>query len=98
MVIRRISPMSCAKISGLVYGLIGLLIGACFSLAMMTIGSLAAADDEPAGAFFGMLFGAGAIVIAPMAYGVLGFIGGGLTALVYNLVAGWAGGLEVDVQ
>jgi hypothetical protein len=98
MVIRRISPMSAAKVAGLVYALIGLVIGACFSVFMLTIGSLFADEPRPEGAFFGMLFGAGAIVIAPVFYGVMGFVGGGLTAFVYNMVAGWAGGLEVDLQ
>ena len=45
-----------------------------------------------------MMFGAGAIVILPIFYGVLGFVGGAVTALAYNLIAGWTGGLEIDVQ
>ena len=32
MVIKRISPMSCAKVSGLLYAVIGLIVGACVSL------------------------------------------------------------------
>jgi hypothetical protein len=98
MIIKRISPMSCAKISGLLYAGIGLLVGACLSLVFTTLGSLFPQDDSNVGGFAGMLFGAGAIVILPIFYGVLGFIGGGIVAFFYNLIAGWTGGLEIEVQ
>jgi hypothetical protein len=99
MIIKRISPMSCAKVGGLLYAAIGLLVGAGISLVMTTLGSLIPADEAPmAGAAFGMMFGAGAIVIMPIFYGVLGFLGGAITALAYNLIADWTGGLELEVQ
>jgi hypothetical protein len=98
MVIRRISPMSCAKVCGLLYAVIGFLIGACFTLVMVTIGSVLPQDEQRMGAFFGALFGGGAILILPIFYGVLGFIGGAIVAAVYNLIAGWTGGIEIDVQ
>ena len=98
MVIRRISPMSCAKVSGLLYAVIGLLVGACFTLFLTTLGSLIPQEEQQMGGFIGMLFGAGAIVILPIFYGILGFIGGGIVAVAYNLIAGWTGGLEMEVQ
>ena len=98
MVIKRISPMSCAKVSGLLYAVIGLLIGACFTLFLTTLGSLIPQDEQQMGGFVGMLFGAGAIVILPIFYGVLGFIGGAILAVVYNFIAGWTGGIEIEVQ
>jgi hypothetical protein len=45
-----------------------------------------------------MVFGAGAIVFFPICYGIIGGIGGALGAVIYNLVAGWVGGLEVDIS
>ena len=98
MVIKRIDPMSCAKVSGLLYAVIGLLIGACVSLVMMSIGSFVPQDEAPAAGFISMMFGAGAIVILPIFYGVLGFIGGAIVAFGYNVIAGWAGGLQIEVQ
>ena len=98
MVITRINPMSCAKVSGALYALIGLLVGAGVTLVMLTIGSAIPQDEMPAGAFFGALFGVGAIVILPIFYGVLGFIGGAIGAFIYNVVAGITGGLEIDVR
>ena len=46
----------------------------------------------------GAVFGVGAIVILPIVYGILGAIFGALTAAFYNLVAGMAGGLSLDVE
>jgi hypothetical protein len=40
----------------------------------------------------------GAIVIAPVFYGVLGAIGGLIMAFLYNIVARMAGGIEVQLE
>jgi hypothetical protein len=102
MVIKRISPMSCAKVTGLLYALIGFLLGACFSLIMLAVGSAFTHDPELSNAvgarMFGAFFGAGAIIILPIFYGVLGFVGGAIVALIYNVIAGMIGGLEIDVE
>ena len=45
-----------------------------------------------------VVFGVGAVVILPIVYGILGAIFGALTAALYNLVAGMAGGLRLDVE
>ncbi len=37
-------------------------------------------------------------VIAALAYGVLGWIVTAIAAAIYNLVAGWTGGIEVELQ
>ncbi len=95
MVIKRIHPLSAAKIQGILGVVIGLLIGALFSLIGLVAGSVATGGDS-AGAAAGMLFGVGAIVILPIVYGVLGFCSGAIGALVYNLAAGWVGGIEID--
>lgn len=98
MVIKRISPMSCARMSGLLYGAMGLLVGACISLFMMVAGSAIGGDHPIGGAMFGALFGVGAVVLLPVFYGVMGFVVGGISAALYNVVAGWAGGIEIETQ
>ena len=99
MVIRRIGVASAAKISGAIYAVIGL-IGGCIvaviSLASAGFMSAAANNDMPS--WLGPMFGVGAIVIAPIFYGVMGVVVGALTAVVYNVVAGVAGGLDLEVQ
>lgn len=96
MVIRRVGPLSFAKITGVLYALMGLLIGGIFSLISM-VGSAFAPQGTDMGPM-GMMFGAAAIIIFPIFYGVLGFIFSLIGAALYNLVAGWVGGVELDVQ
>jgi hypothetical protein len=98
MVIRRVNPMSAAKIGGTLGVMLGVLVGACISLFMLAFGSaMAAASDEAAGgAIVGMFFGVGAIVVLPIMYGVGMFIMGALYSALFNVAAKWTGGLEVD--
>jgi hypothetical protein len=98
MVIRRISPLSCAKVSGILYAGIGLLLGALFSVISLVIGGMAEQMDSERAGMFGALFGVAAIVILPICYGIIGFVGGAITAWLYNIVAGLAGGLEIEVS
>src|SRR5262245_13261898 len=100
MRIKRIDPISAAKVGGVLYAGLGLVIGAFVSLVIMAIGGAAAFSDEGSRAapFFGMLFGAGSIVILPIFYGVLGAIMMLITALLYNLAARITGGIQIEVQ
>ena len=94
MVLKRVGPLSSAKISATVYALIGLLFGA-----LLTLGAITGmgAGGEGAG-MMGMMMGIGAIIVLPILYGVIGFIAGALGAVIYNLAAGMVGGVEMDLQ
>ena len=95
MVIKRVGPLSCAKVAGLLYAALGAIVGvfvALFSLAG------AFASDSSGGAGLGALLGVGAIVIAPVFYGCLGFVFALIAAALYNVVAGFTGGVELDVE
>lgn len=70
----------------------GLIAGAFFSL-LSSIGILAGQGRGPEA----MLFGAAAIVVLPLVYGFVGFIGGALAAVIYNLAAMVVGGIELSV-
>ena len=94
MIVRRVGPLSFAKITAILYALMGLIVGAIFSL--ISLAGFAAARGQQGAA--GMLFGVGAIVVLPIFYGVLGFIVSLISAALYNLIAGWVGGVELDVQ
>jgi hypothetical protein len=96
MVITRVGPLSCAKVAGLLYVVIGLIVGAMFSLIAMA-GGFAAADTEGAG-MMATMFGVGAIIIAPIFYGCLGFVGTLIMAFLFNVAAGMVGGIEVDAR
>jgi len=96
--IRRFGVLSVGKMMGMVYALIGLLVGAIFGVISLFGAALTSAFQE-AGAppFLGALFGFGAIIILPIFYGILGFLGGMLSAAIYNLVAGATGGIEMEL-
>lgn len=96
MILRRIDPVSLAKILGILYAMLGVLIGALISLASV-LGAFAGGAEHGAGEF-AFLLGAGAFVIAPVVYGALGAIGGLITALIYNLAAGIVGGVQLDLE
>jgi hypothetical protein len=94
MVIRRVNPISAAKIAGVLYALLGFIFGGIISL-FSVIGSAFAPQDAGVA---GMVFGAAAIIVLPIFYGILGFIMTLIMTALYNLVAGWVGGIEIDVS
>jgi hypothetical protein len=47
---------------------------------------------------FGPIFAIFMAIAAPIAYGLMGFIMGALGALIYNLIAGWVGGIEMELD
>jgi len=50
-------------------------------------------NGGPAAALFGVF-----ALLLPVGYGIIGFFGGVLWALIYNITAGLTGGLELDMQ
>ncbi len=99
MVIKRIDPFSLGKIMGVIYGIFGLIIGAMFSLLSMLGGLAGLAQDGGAGAgFVSLILGVGSIIVLPLFYGVVGLIGGVITGFLFNLAAGWCGGLSIEVE
>lgn len=97
MRIKKIEPLSAAKLMASVYAAVGLLIGGIVSLFALFGGLLAAMGGE-AGGWLGVLFGVGAIVVMPLVYGTMGFIGGLIASVAYNLMASIVGPLEVQVE
>jgi hypothetical protein len=96
MVIKSVKPLSVAKIAGVLYALLGLIIGACFSLVGMVASSFANSSESNIPPMFGAMFGAAAIIIMPIFYGVIGFIFALIGAVIYNIVAKMTGGIEIE--
>lgn len=97
MVIKRIVPLSLARIAGTLYAIMGLVFGCIVSLVAMA-GGFGAASEASRIAGLGALIGGGAIIILPIFYGALGFVVMLIGAWIYNLLAGVVGGIELDVQ
>lgn len=82
--VKKIGVLSLAKILGLLYAIMGLIVGAFLAIfAPVGMGAL--------------YFGGAGVAIFPIFYGILGFIGGLITAFFYNLIASKVGGLEVEI-
>jgi hypothetical protein len=97
MIVRRIGVVSVAKLSAALYGAIGLIVG--FFISLISLFGMAAAlgGDHATGAM-GALFGVGSIILLPLFYGVFGFVVGAISALIYNIVARFVGGIEIEVE
>jgi hypothetical protein len=95
MVIERIGPLSCAKLSGTLDAAIGLIFGAIFSMIALA-GGMAANSSNGAG--MAAWFGVGAIIIFPVCYGRIGFVGTLVAAALYNVRANVVGGIQMDVE
>ncbi len=89
MVLKRVGPVSLAKIAGTLYAVLGLFIGAIVSL-IASVGFALKPPEAPA--VFGLLFGVGAVVLVLLIYGCLGFLMALIMAGLYNLLAGMVGG------
>ena len=95
MIIKRVGPVSFAKVSGFLYALIGLIVGGILSLVAMAGGF---ASEAAGAAGLGAIIGVGAVIILPIMYGLMGFVATLIAAWLYNLAAGLVGGVEVDIQ
>ncbi len=95
--ITKIEILSMGKVHALILAFLGLIIGLLVGLIGAVVGSFAAAyGGIPA--FLGAGFGILAIIVFPIMYGILGFLGGIIVAVLYNLVARWVGGIEIELK
>lgn len=96
VVVRRMDVWSTARLSLVVYALVGLVFGVFWAVLMGSMGSMGWPGAGPMGAANPTvaLF---AVIAPPVFYAVAGFVGGAIMAFLYNLVAGWVGGIELDL-
>ena len=83
--IRRFGVGQTAKVLGVLYALMGLVLVPIF---------LIAAKYSTTGAGYGTSFA----VAIPVVYGIVGFVFTAIGCLIYNLVAGWVGGIEIEMD
>ena len=98
MVLKSIGVMSAAKVIGMLYAVMGLLMGLVFGALFSMIPAMAASESGEVPGWLAPMFGIGAIVFMPVLYGLMGFIGGAIAALIYNGLAGVIGGIELRLE
>ena len=97
--LKRIGPGSAFKVGAIIYAFFGLIVGAILALVSLAAGSLASIASDASGVrALGFGMGVGAIIVLPICYGLIGGIGGAIGAAIYNLVAGWVGGVELEIN
>ncbi len=94
-IVKRVGVVSFGKVLGVLYALLGLIVGGLLSLLSLAGAFAAQNRGQGVGA---LMFGAGAIIIVPIFYGLIGFIGGIIVAALYNVVASIAGGIELELD
>ena len=99
--VRRIGVISAANVSAAIAFVITLVFVLLAALVVLPMGSFPAGVEYP-GPFDRMRMPSGSLigilVLAPVLYAAVGWVMGALTALVYNLVARFTGGLQLDLQ
>ncbi|MGD1087251.1 MAG: hypothetical protein ABR955_00795 [Verrucomicrobiota bacterium] len=92
----HIAPVKLGIVLAVVYGVMSLIIIVPFfllhSLASVANTAKTGSQGLPA------IFTGGFLIFLPVIYAVIGFIGGAIAALIYNLVAKWTGGIEFTTE
>lgn len=93
---KKVDILSAALMAGFLYLVIGLIFGlifGCFLLVGLAGLNNLTGDFAPTG------IGALVFVCAmPIIYGIIGFIGGAILALAYNLIASVVGGVKFELE
>jgi len=85
VILKKLDILSVAKVLGVISSLFGLIIGISY-LILYQIG-MPIADVGIIG-----------LIIFTIFYGIIGFIAGALGALIYNVIADWIGGIEIELK
>lgn len=93
--LRHVNPVQFALVIGIVYAIIGLIVAILW---LPLAGIMAAASSSMGQHMFGAGLGVLALVVFPVMYFIIAFIGGLIVAAVYNLIAGWTGGIEMTLE
>ncbi|MEM3412309.1 MAG: DUF3566 domain-containing protein [archaeon] len=93
-VLKRVGILSAAKICGVLTAILSFIYAILLAV-IFAIGAIAAPSAPAAAMMFGFsLFG---LILFPAIGLIIGFVFGAIYAFLYNLVAGWIGGLEIEL-
>jgi hypothetical protein len=97
--IKRIVPLSAAKMAAAIYGAMGVVLGFPLTLATVLPTIIHARQTETGlSAPVISLIVLALVIIIPIFYALIGFIIGIVGAAIYNLVARWLGGLQIEAE
>ena len=91
--LKSVGVLSAAKIASLLYAGVSLLIVPFLLIVAAVMSAMPRQPNQPPAIIF-VIFA----LVAPFFYAAIGFVVGALAAFVYNLAAGWLGGLEMEFE
>lgn len=95
--IQRIGVLSAAKMHAVVMLAVGVLVGLIYGAILVGAGLIAMMGGSGGGSVGLLVGGVAFAFVFPLLYAALGFLIGALTAWVYNLAAGYIGGVEIEL-
>ncbi len=99
--IKSLGILSVAKMYAILCFLMSLIIAIPYGIIIMIFGAaMGTSGQEGAGgvAAGGIVGGLMIMVLLPIVYAIIGFIGGIIMAAIYNLVANVVGGIEMELE
>ena len=98
--ITRIGVLACGKVMAMMMAVTMFIVMLFAVLIGLVIGSTTSRNGSGGPDILSAIFSGGIIglVLAPIFYGIGGFIYGMILALIYNAAAGIAGGFEMDIE
>jgi len=97
MIIKKLDILSVGKITGIIAAAFGLIAGLLLLVFGSMIAGLAGSQGE-AGPLAALGGGVVGVIALPILYGICGFVGGVIQALIYNLAAGVIGGIRIETE
>ena len=85
--LKRIGPLSLGKIFGMVGAVFGVIVGLVLALFSGALGEPFLGDN-----WFVQ------VILVTIFYAIVSFVGGVIYAALYNLVAGWVGGVRIELD
>ena len=100
--IKKFGVLSVAKIQAVMMLVMSLIIAIPYGLIIILYalfgGSLVGGQAGLAVGGGGVILGIVVMIGVPIMYGIIGFIGGAIGALLYNLFSSFVGGIEIEVE
>ena len=100
--IKKLGVLSVAKMYAAMAFVISLLIAIPYGLFIIIFSLIGASGARGDAAFAigggGVVMGIVLMIAIPIIYTIMAFIGGAIGDLIYNIFAGFVGGIEIEVE
>lgn len=100
--VKKLGVLSVAKMYAAMAFVISLLIAIPYGLIIIVFSlmgaSAARGDSAMAMGGLGIVGGIAVMILIPIVYTIMAFIGGAIGALIYNIFASFVGGIEIEIE